>query len=157
GLISGTVGSTASTTTPYTPTITVTDSTNSAVETFTWSISPSGSLQVANPDSQSSAAGDEVALQIQAVDSSGNTVLYTASGLPAGLYLTPLTGLIFGTIDSGAASGSPYSVTVGASEGLSSASQTFSWTVNAAGTVTVTNPGDQTSSEGDSVSLAISA
>jgi uncharacterized repeat protein (TIGR01451 family) len=158
GLISGTVGSGASTITPYTPTITVTDGTRTAVDTFTWTITQAGPVIVTNPGSQTNAAGDMVAVQTTATDTNNAALLYSVSGLPAGLYLNPRTGLIFGTIASGASGSSPYSVTVTATDSASStASQSFTWTVSAAGTVTMVNPGDQTNAEGNSVSLAVSA
>lgn len=65
----------------------------------------------------------------------GDFFTFSATGLPAGLSINPLTGLISGTIDSSASQGSPsndgiYSVEITASD-LSGAvtSQTFSWTV----------------------------
>lgn len=157
GLLSGTISSGADTSSPYTSVITVTDGTNTAIDTFTWYVSPAGAVQLANPGAQTNAAGDMLALSIQATDSTYAALDYTVTGLPTGLYYNPATGMIFGTIDSGASSGSPYSVTVTADDGTNSANQTFSWTVNAAGTVTLVNPGDQTTSEGGSVSLAVTA
>ena len=157
GLISGTVGGGASTTTPYTPTITVTDGTRTAVDTFEWDISQAGPVIVTNPGSQTNAVGDMVAVQTTAIDTNNAALLYSVTGLPTGLYLNPKTGLIFGTIASGATSGSPYSVTITAKDSASNtASQSFSWTINAAGTVTMVNPGDQTNAEGASVSLPVS-
>ncbi|MGH3577804.1 MAG: putative Ig domain-containing protein, partial [Mycobacterium sp.] len=158
GVISGTVGSGASTTTPYTPTVTVTDGTRTAVATFGWSITQAGPVIVTNPGNQSNAAGDMVAVPVAATDTNNAALLYSVSGLPAGLYVNPRTGLVFGTISSGASSGSPYSVTVTATDSASAtASQSCTWTVSAAGTVTMVNPGDQTNAEGNSVSLPVSA
>ena len=55
--------------------------------------------------------GDAVSLQVTA--SGGDAALiYSATGLPAGLSIDPSTGLITGTIDPGAASETPYTVTV---------------------------------------------
>ena len=67
-------------------------------------------------------------------DLDGNTLTFTATGLPAGLSISP-TGVITGTIDRAASQGGPnadgiYSVTVTASDGNGgTVSQTFSWTV----------------------------
>ena len=67
-------------------------------------------------------------------DLDGNTLNFTATGLPAGLSISP-TGVITGTIDPAASQGGPnadgiYSVTVTASDGNGgTVSQTFSWTV----------------------------
>ncbi len=157
GLISGTISGSV-TSSPYTTTVSVTDGTRTDTDTFNWYVNSAGPVIVANPGSLTNAAGDMVAMQIDATDTGNELLHYVASGLPAGLYVNPITGFLFGTIASGAASGSPYSVTVTASDPDSySASQTFSWTINAAGTVTVTNPGDQTKNEGDSVSLSVTS
>src|SRR5438105_4590796 len=130
GLISGTVGSSASARGPFTTTVTVTDGTHTAVNTFSWYVDPAGPIVISNPGSLTSTEGDQLAFFIQAVDSNGGSMTYSATGLPAGLYVNALTGLLFGTISSGT-SGS-HSVTVTAGDGSNQASQTFAWTVNAA-------------------------
>ena len=133
GVISGTVGGGASTTTPYTPTITVTDGTRTAIDTFNWTITQAGPVIVTFPGNQTNAVGDMLALPITATDTANNPLIYSVSGLPSGLYINPTTGLIFGTIPSGATSGSPYSVTVTAKDSASNtASQSFTWTINSA-------------------------
>ncbi len=68
-------------------------------------------------------------------DLDGNTLTFTATGLPTGLSINPVTGLISGTIDNSASqtNGGVYTVTVSASDGLLSADRSFLWTV--------TNPG----------------
>jgi hypothetical protein len=67
-------------------------------------------------------------VQIQATDSgSGQTLTYSATGLPAGLSISSSTGLISGTPTTAATS----SVTVTAKDGTNaSGSASFSWTVN---------------------------
>jgi beta-glucosidase len=55
-------------------------------------------VTVTGPGNQSSTAGATVNLQLNATDSAaGQTLSYTATGLPAGLYLNPSTGDITGT------------------------------------------------------------
>ncbi len=76
---------------------------------------------------------------------------YSASGLPGGLSINNSTGLISGTLASGAASGTPYDVTVTANDGTSSSSQTFAWTVSA---INLASPGDRTNNDGDAVNLS---
>ena len=98
--------------------------------------------------------GDDVDLQLSATDNGGYTLTYTATGLPAGLSLDPAAGTISGTISASAASATPYSVTVMASDGSASQSQTFSWSVSA---VSLTSPGDQTNLDGDAVNLPLTA
>jgi large repetitive protein len=65
-------------------------------------------------------------------DVDGNTLTYSAAGLPLGLNIDPNTGTISGIIDRNASqpNGGVYSVTVTASDGNGgTVSQTFSWTV----------------------------
>ncbi len=152
GLISGTI--TAATNTSAATTLSITDGTNTLVDFLTWSIGP---LSLTSPGNQTNNAGDAVALDLSGFDASGAALLYSASGLPSGLNLNAYTGAVYGTIASSAVSGSPYTVTLQASDGSASASLTFTWTVGAAGTLTLANPGGQANNEGDSVSVALSS
>ena len=159
GLISGTVGSGAATNTPYTTTITVTDGTNTSTDVFNWTINPSGAIVITNPGSLTNAPGDDVEMQLQATDSANGTLMFAATNLPGGLSVNPYTGYINGTVSSGAVSGSPYSVTITASDSSNTATITFDWTVSAAaGTISSSNPGGQTTTEGTTISsLSINA
>ena len=113
---------------------------------------------VTNPGDQTNAESDTVSLQIVASDSNGDTLTYSASGLPAGLDINPASGLITGTVDYAAASGSPYTAIVTATDGSLSHNQTFVWTItNVNRAPVVTNPGDQTHAEGQTVSLQVVA
>lgn len=119
--------------------------------------STGNTVTVSNPGPQTSTVGTPASLQITATDSSpGQTLTYTATGLPAGLSINSATGLISGTPTTAGTS----SVTVTAADTTgASGSTTFSWTVNpiAQNTVTVTNPGSQSSRAGTPVSLQIVA
>jgi len=53
-----------------------------------------------------------VSLQVAATDPEAGVLTYSAEGLPAGLSIDPVTGLISGTISAGAELLSPYDVTV---------------------------------------------
>jgi subtilase family serine protease len=114
-------------------------------------------VTVTNPGSQTGKVGTAASLQIKATDSaSGQTLTYSATGLPTGLSISSSTGLISGTPTT---SGS-YSVTVTAKDTTSaSGSASFTWTINSAtgNTVTVTNPGSQTGAVGTAASLQIKA
>ena len=87
-------------------------------------------VTVTSPGSQTATVGTGVSLPISASDSaSGQTLSYSASGLPAGLSINSTTGVISGTPT---AAGSD-TVTVTASDSTgASGSATFSWTVNPA-------------------------
>jgi hypothetical protein len=153
GLISGTIGLSAAAGSPYTTTVTASDKNLSTSKSFTWTVSIANQTpQVTSPGDQANATGDTVSLPIAAADSDGDSLTYTASGLPSGLAIDPGTGIISGTVAMGADGSSPYTVTVRVSDGMASGSQTFHWTVSRVG---VTNPGNQTNANGDVVSLQI--
>ena len=117
----------------------------------------SNTVTVTNPGNQTGTVGTAVSLQISATDSaSGQTLTYSATGLPAGLSISS-SGLISGTPTTAATS----SVKVTATDTTgASGSASFSWTINpktGGNTVTVTNPGNQTGTVGTAVSLQIKA
>jgi hypothetical protein len=88
-------------------------------------------VTVTNPGNQSGTAGTPASLQLKAADSaSGQTLAYSASGLPAGLSVNSATGLISGTPTTAGTS----AVTVTASDGTgASGSATFTWTISSSG------------------------
>ncbi|GAA4487733.1 M4 family metallopeptidase [Actinoallomurus oryzae] len=89
-----------------------------------------GSPSVTNPGNQTSTVGTAVSLQIQASDPNGQTLTYSATGLPAGLSINASTGLISGTPTTTGTS----SVTVTAKNTANATgSTTFTWTVNPVG------------------------
>jgi hypothetical protein len=89
-------------------------------------------VTVTNPGTETWAVGTAASLQVAATDSaSGQTLTYSATGLPAGLSISATSGLISGT-PTAAGTGSA-TVTVKDTTGASG-SATFSWTVNAQAT-----------------------
>jgi uncharacterized repeat protein (TIGR01451 family) len=159
GLITGTVDYAAASGSPYTVIVTATDGSLSHSQTFVWTItSVNRAPVVTNPGDQTSTEGQTVSLQVVANDPDLDPLAYSASGLPAGLGINPASGLITGTVDYAAASGSPYTVIVTATDGSLSHNQTFVWTItNVNRAPVVTNPGDQTNTEGQTVSLQVVA
>jgi hypothetical protein len=128
----GVISGTASTAGTYTVTVKGTDSSGpSGSATFTWTVgSGSGggdTVTVTNPGSQSGTVGTVASLQIHASDSAaGQTLTYSAAGLPAGLSIGSSTGLISGTPTT--AGTSNVTVTVTDTTGASGTAA-FTWTV----------------------------
>ena len=85
-------------------------------------------VTVANPGSQTSTVGTAASLQVAASDSaSGQTLTYSASGLPGGLSINSSTGLISGTPTTAGTS----SVTVAATDTTGAkGTAAFTWTVS---------------------------
>ncbi|GAA4602803.1 hypothetical protein GCM10023195_08900 [Actinoallomurus liliacearum] len=102
-------------------------------------------VTVTNPGNQTSTVGTAVTLQIQATDSaSGQTLTYSATGLPAGLSINSSTGLISGTPTTAGTS----NVTVSAKDSTgASGSASFTWTVNPVGGG-CSSPGNKVSNGG---------
>ena len=102
-------------------------------------VSSGNTVTVTGPGNQTGTVGTAASLQIHASDSaSGQTLTYSATGLPAGLSISTATGLISG---SPTAAGSS-TVTVTARDGTgATGSATFTWTItpsNTGGTCHVT-------------------
>ncbi|MDQ1706054.1 MAG: hypothetical protein QOF18_2420 [Frankiaceae bacterium] len=88
-------------------------------------------VTVTNPGNQTGTVGTATSLQIRASDSAaGQTLTYTASGLPAGLSIGASTGLISGT----PSTAGTYSVTVTATDTTNAKGSTaFTWTISSSG------------------------
>jgi hypothetical protein len=83
---------------------------------------------------QSNVEGDMPAVSVAATDPDGpDNLSYAAAGLPPGLDIEPTNGQIFGTIADGAASGSPYGVTVTVGDGIDQTQVSFDWFVTVTG------------------------
>jgi hypothetical protein len=88
-------------------------------------------VTVTSPGNQTSTVGTAASVQVHASDSgSGQTLSYSASGLPPGLSINSATGLISGT----PTTAGTYNVSVTARDGTgASGSAAFTWTVNGGG------------------------
>ncbi|MGD0604270.1 MAG: glycoside hydrolase family 48 protein, partial [Streptosporangiaceae bacterium] len=85
----------------FTTTVTVNDGSGASSVNFDWTVSATSSgntVTVTSPGNQTGTVGTAASLQIKATDSAaGQTLAYTAAGLPAGLSISSSTGLISGT------------------------------------------------------------
>jgi Putative Ig domain len=88
-------------------------------------------VTVTNPGNQTGTVGTATSLQIHATDSaSGQTLTYSATGLPAGLSINSSTGLISGT----PTTANTYNVTVKATDTTgANGSASFTWTISTSG------------------------
>jgi hypothetical protein len=93
--------------------------------------STGNTVTVTNPGNQTGTVGTATSLQVNASDSaSGQTLTYSATGLPAGLSINSSTGLISGTPTTAGTS----NVTVTATDTTgASGSTSFTWTINSSG------------------------
>ncbi len=89
---------------------------------------------VTDPGAQSGNVNAQVSLAIQATDADGDTLTYSATGLPPGLSINSQSGVISGTISSGP--NSPYTVRVTVTDGVAPTSVSFQWTVIGGGGAT---------------------
>ena len=109
---------------------------------------------LANPGNRSNNIGDTVSLALTATDPNGDTLRYSATGLPAGLQLNTSTGAITGNPTSGCSC----NVVLAASDGINSATVNLVWTVNASGSLVLTTvPKPSASLAGGSVTFTAGA
>ena len=134
----------------------------SAYSGLGYAFAPGDAASIAPIQDQSDAEGEAVSLQVPASDASagsgsGSGPTYTADLLPPGLSIDATTGLISGTIAAGAYAQGPFYLTTVAftDPAGDSASQTFMWLIS--DPVTLTSPGDQSSMEGQGVTLTPAA
>lgn len=124
-------------------------------DTLTTPATPN-TITVTSPGNKSNLVNDVINLQIVATDSDpSQTLTFSAVGLPNGLSISP-SGLITGTVTTQQVT----SVTITATDGTGATGTAgFTWTVNpiVVNTVTVTNPGNQSTQLGAQVSLQLSA
>lgn len=125
---------------------------------FQWMVSdvPNTPPMLAEIDEQTNTVGDTVSLPIVATDVNSDTLTFDAEGLPEGLAIGTVDGVISGTVT--AVSINEVTITVEDGQGGSDMA-TFTWTVNEEPNEppAAINPGAQLNEEGETVSLFISA
>ncbi|MCM4164796.1 MULTISPECIES: malectin domain-containing carbohydrate-binding protein, partial [unclassified Arenibacter] len=106
--------------------------TNSTTLTITVNTPANQAPVVTNPGEQNGIEGEVVSLQVVATDPEDDGLSYSATGLPTGLSIDTATGLISGTIATGAEANSPYTVEVTVTDDgtpAESAMVSFIWNV----------------------------
>ncbi len=98
---------------------------------------------------QNDIVGEAINLAVTATDADGDTLQYSAVGLPPGVAIDASTGAITGSL---AGMGS-FDVTVQASDGSTTGAASFVWHVGAGLILELINPGPQVDAEGDKVFL----
>ena len=103
---------------------------------------------------------DVVDFNLNATTTSGGTLMYSATGLPAGISLNSATGQITGTLAANANSQAPYYVEVTYEDGYSSKTSNMTWTVLQIGVVdqiSFSTPSSQSNLVGDNVFFSAQA
>ena len=80
---------------------------------------------MANPGDQTNPQGESVTVAVNATDPDGDTLSYSATGLPGGVSIDETTGVLSGTLNRVGT----FSTSVMVSDGTLSVSATFLWTV----------------------------
>ncbi len=155
GEISGTLSFDAAGT--FTVTITATDPEGADDSTtFQWDVANTNRPPALTtlPD-QTNAEGNVINLSVAASDPDGDTLTWSASGLPTGLNIDTATGVITGTVPfTAAGTWTPTISVVDPEFGVDAL--TFQWTISNTNLgVIVNSPGDQTNAELETVSVFI--
>ncbi len=135
---SGIISGTATTAGSYNVTVTVSDGSDTSSVQFNWvvsAVSTNTPPTITSPSNQSGLVGDTINLSIQANDGDGDTLSYSASGLPSGSQINTSTGRITGNLSTAG----NYSVTVMVNDSTATANTQFNWVV--------TSPSNSTSNE----------
>ena len=105
---------------------------------------------ITNPGDKTHKQGETItAFGITVTDADGDTVTVTLSGLPGGLSYA--SGQVQGTVAAGAAA-QAYTVTISADDGVNTAvTATFTITVSENAAPVITNPGDKTHKQGETI------
>lgn len=115
---------------------------------------PNSAPVLAAIGNQSHREGGSVSVTPSAADSnSGDTLTWSASGLPTGLSINSSTGAITGT----ASTAGSYSTTVTVSDGTTTDSESFTWTITANNAPVMSAIGDRSGTIGTAVNITPSA
>jgi hypothetical protein len=159
GLVSGTIASTATVSSPFTTQITASDGQGGSVTgSFTWTVVQPNRNPVAGPlPNLSTGISSVVNLSVASSfsDPDNDALTFSATNLPPGLVLSA-NGTVTGTVLSSANTTTPYAATVSVNDGRGGTTTTaFSWTITIANRLPVVSPlSDRTDTTGNQVSFA---
>jgi Putative Ig domain len=153
GVISGTPAAGTDAGSPYTVTISATNSGGTGSATLTLTINPPPPPVVQPPLTATGQVGVAFSYSITATN---NPTSYNATGLPAGLSVNTATGLISGTPAAGTDAGSPYSITISATNSGGTGSATLILTIKPP-TPVITSPTTATGQVAVAFSYTITA
>ncbi len=156
GEISGTLSGSQSKS--YGVNVYATDGLTTRSTNFAWNVMPSGvsdAISLISPGTQIDQVNEAATFYIGGVSSQLLNLTYSIQGLPAGFSVS--RGYVGGAFSPGDVAGSPYHVTVTATDGRYSASTHFDWYATAAGPIAISNPYPPQNYLGSSVHLQISA
>jgi hypothetical protein len=152
GLISGTPAAGTDSGSPYSVTISATNAGGTGSATLVITIKPAKPV-ITSASTASGNVGVAFSYQITAT---GNPTSFNATGLPSGLTVNTATGLISGTPAAGTDAGSPYSVTISATNSGGTGSATLTLTITPAVPV-ITSASTATGNVGVAFSYQITA
>ena len=158
GEITGTLSG-SQTQTSYGVNVYATDGLTTRATYFAWNVLPSGvsdAIRLLSPGTQIDQANAGALVYIGGESSQLLNLSYSVQGLPAGFSVFN-NGYVGGTFSPADVTGSPYHVTVTATDGHYSTSTQFDWYATAAGTVTISSPFPQQNTVGSSVHLQFNA
>ena len=158
GIITGDVNKSASQDGPYTIVVTATDGTDESADVFVINVvNPSPQVIIELPN-RNNADGDLVNLPLAPffADPEGDDITFSATGLPPGLTIDPVTGIVTGTLPSGASADGPFVVVLTATDADGApVTTTFIWTVDNLAPIVEQVPDPVTLTDDEPVSISV--
>jgi hypothetical protein len=133
---------------------------NTATVTITVAAQSDDPIVTAATPAQNSVDSEIISLDVAGAftDPDGDTLTYSATGLPPGLSIDTASGVISGTIAANASLTGAYSVAVSADDGQGgTVTDSFAWTVTNPAPIVSTPTSDQSSVDSETISLNVAA
>ena len=124
GVIYGIIAAGADADSPYTVTITAVDPVNTGAsdgKSFQWTVNAPTTIDLFSPGNQIFSAGQGAFVPVMAIYPSGDSVTYSAVGLPPGLTINSANGIISGSALNTVTTKQTYSVEIDATDGTNNA------------------------------------